>query len=213
MFENLDIWFPDASECEGRYDFPIMHRQSLPDIRKWIPFNTARQGMLDEKTGIHMYVHDYRMVGLWRYPNRYLPLLERAGCLLSPDMSMYTDEPMAMQISGAYKRQWLGAWWQSHGLTVVPTAGWSSESSIEWCFDGMPIGGAVAVSSIGTQKHSWAKRLFRFGYDSMLERCQPDEILFFGVIPEGLKGNIIRAESFVEQLRKRCTVDEKEDEE
>ena len=212
MFENLDIWFPAAEECEGRYDMPIMRRQNLPDIEKWIPFNTARQCNVNAKTGIHMYVHDYRMTGLWRYPNRYLDLLKGAGCVLSPDMSMYTDEPMAMQIIGAYRRQWLGAWWQKQGLTVIPTAGWSSESSIDWCFDGMPVGGAVAVSSIGTQKHSWTKRLFRYGYDAMMERCKPDEILFFGVLPDGLRGNIVRAESFIEKLRKRCTVDEEENE-
>lgn len=213
LFENLDIWFPLANECEGKYDLPIMHRQSLPEIRGWIPFNSARKSKLSETTGIHMYVHDYRMTGLWRYPNRYLNLLKCAGCVLSPDMSMYTDEPMAMQILGAYKRQWLGAWWQRQGLTVIPTAGWASESTIDWCFDGMPVGGAVAVSSIGTQKHAWTKRLFRYGYDAMLERCKPDEILFFGVVPERLKGNIIRAESFVEKIRKRCTVDERKNEE
>ena len=67
MFDNLDIWFPAAEECEGRYDFPIMHKQSLPEITEWIPFSTARQSMLNDKTGIHMYVHDYRMTGLWRY--------------------------------------------------------------------------------------------------------------------------------------------------
>ena len=213
MFDNLDIWFPEAWESEGRYDFPIMHAQRMPDIRTWIPFNVVRQRMLDEHSGIHMFIHDYRMAGLWRYPNRYLNLLRSAGCVLSPDMSMYTDEPMAMQIYGAYKRQWLGAWWQRQGLTVIPTAGWSSESSVEWCFDGMPRGGTVAVSTVGTQKHSWTKRLFRYGYDAMMERCAPDEVLLFGVMPEGLKGNIINADAFVDQLRKRCTVDENKNEE
>jgi len=124
---------------------------------------------------------------------------------------MYTDEPVAMQIQGAYRRQWLGAWWQRQGITVIPTAGWSSESSYDWCFDGMPVGGAVAVSSVGKQKHAWTKRLFLLGYDAMLERCKPDQILFFGVVPKECRGNIISAEAFVQKLRQRCTVDKEKD--
>lgn len=212
LFDNLDIWFPGPEDCEGRFDFPKIKAQKLPDVNTWIPFNSARQAKLDKRTGIHMYIHDYRMSGLWRYPHRYLSMLREAGCVLSPDMSMYTDEPIAMQIMGAYKRQWLGSWWQRQGLTVVPTAGWSSESSIQWCFDGMPIGGAVAVSSIGTQKHAWSKRLFRYGYDAMMERCKPEEVLFFGIVPDGLRGNIVKGETFVESIRERCNVDEQNDE-
>lgn len=184
-----------------------MHRQDLPDIEDWIPFSNAKNSRLNGATGVHMFIDDYRMIRLWHYPQRYVNLLSQAGCVLSPDMSMYTDEPLAMQIQGAYRRQWLGAWWQKQGLTVIPTAGWSSESSYDWCFDGMPTGGCIAVSSVGKQKHFWTKRLFKLGYDAMLERCRPDEILFFGVVPEGLRGNIVHAQTFVEKIRARCTVD------
>ena len=30
LFENLDIWFPLANECEGKYDLP-----------NWLPFSYA----------------------------------------------------------------------------------------------------------------------------------------------------------------------------
>lgn len=66
----------------------------------------------------------------------------------------------------------------------------------EWCFDGEPIGGTVAVSSVGTQKAPAARKLFLDGYSEMMARLQPEKIIFFGDVPEGCTGNIERHTSF-----------------
>lgn len=50
---------------------------------------------------------------------------------------------------------------------------------LEWCFDGEPVGGAVAVSSVGTQLNKRAAELFRLGYDEMLRRLNPSTIYFY----------------------------------
>lgn len=60
----------------------------------------------------------------------------------------------------------------------------------------------VAVSSVGTQKEPDAKRLFVNGYDAMLERLQPDTILFWGHIPAECRGNICPVETFYRRFDK-----------
>ena len=82
------------------------------------------------------------------------------------------------------------------GLTVIPSICWSDEDSFAWCFDGEPVGGAVAVSSVGTQKAPEARRLFLLGYKEMLARLKPEKIIFFGDVPESCTGNIERHTSF-----------------
>ena len=82
------------------------------------------------------------------------------------------------------------------GLTVIPSICWSDENSFDWCFDGEPIGGTVAVSSVGTQKALETKQLFLLGYSETLDRLKPEKILFFGDVPEGCNGNIERHTSF-----------------
>ena len=34
---------------------------------------------------------------------------------------------------------------------MIPSISWSDEHSFDWCFDGDPVRGTVAVSSVGTQ--------------------------------------------------------------
>ena len=86
------------------------------------------------------------------------------------------------------------------GLTVIPSICWSDEDSFAWCFDGEPIGGTVAISSVGTQKAPEARRLFLLGYSEMIARLKPEKILFFGDVPEGCTGNIEKHTSFYSGL-------------
>lgn len=88
--------------------------------------------------------------------------------------------------------------------TAIPTIGWSDEESFEWCFDGEPKGSAIAVSSIGTQKNKQAKELFMNGYNEMVKRLEPIQILFYGnVLKEITDDRIIRMSAFQERFRKK----------
>ena len=86
---------------------------------------------------------------------------------------------------------------------MIPTISWSDEASFEWCFDGEPVGGLVAVSSVGTQMNATARALFMAGYKEMLKRLNPSGILFYGFVPEGCTGNIIPLATFQDGLKQR----------
>ena len=101
-----------------------------------------------------------------------------------------------------YRKHWLGAYWQANGINVIPTISWSGKESFDWCFDGEPIGGCVAVSSVGTQINKDTARLFAVGYAEMLARLQPKMIFFYGIIPDGCDGNIFPLTAFQEKFRK-----------
>ena len=79
------------------------------------------------------------------------------------------------------------------------------ESGFDYCFDGIPVGGTVAVSSVGVKRDkSWNNAegdMFKKGYDEMLKRLEPTTVLFYGDMIDGLEGNIIRIPSYYEQKR------------
>lgn len=89
-----------------------------------------------------------------------------------------------------------------NGIEVVPTICWSGENSFEWCFDGEPIGGTVAVSSVGTQRSREAKAAFLHGYNEMMKRLNPSAVVFYGSVPNECEGNIIHIDAFQEKFRK-----------
>ena len=62
----------------------------------------------------------------------------------------------------------------------------------------------MAVSSVGTQMQKESRRLFLLGYNAMLERLQPKAVYFYGNVPKGCEGNIIRLSAFQEALRNRA---------
>lgn len=120
---------------------------------------------------------------------------------MSPDFSLYSDFPKALQIYNHYRKHWLGAYWQLNGIEVIPTICWSDESSFEWCFDGEPQGGTVAVSSVGTQLNKQSKQLFLNGYNEMIKRLQPETVIFYGKVPDECMGNIVRIRAFQDKWK------------
>lgn len=77
--------------------------------------------------------------------------------------------------------------------------------SFAWCFDGEPIGGGVAVSSIGTQNSRECKKLFLAGYNEMVKRLEPETIIFYGSVPDECKGNIVEVKAFQDRFTEaRC---------
>ena len=90
----------------------------------------------------------------------------------------------------------------------LPTISWSDESSYDWCFDGEPVGGIVAVSSVGTQANKDSKRLFLRGYEEMMKRLSPEWVIFYGKVPEECDWNIIRVKPHYDEIVKRRKANE-----
>ena len=120
---------------------------------------------------------------------------------MTPDFSLYTDYPKAVQIYNCYRKQWLGALWQEFGINVIPTVSWSDKDSYKYCFDGVPKGATIAVSSVGTQNSSEAKTAFINGWYECVSRLEPNTILFYGKVPEECVGNIIKIKAFCEKFK------------
>lgn len=151
---------------------------------KCIGFNFAKSEKHPEDKICHFYLDDYQFMRVWRDPDRYIPMLRRFKAVLTPDFSMYTDFPKAVQIFNRYRSQWLGAYWQSNGITVIPTICWSDEDSFEWCFDGIPKNSIISVSTVGCFSSKVSKVAWKRGYDECIKRLQPQKILLYGTAYE-----------------------------
>ena len=196
------MYKPDNENIK-RWNFLSKNKWNIPTIKgidefdekvQFIGFNYAKTCEKQQKTdfGVHFFLDDYQFNRLWNRPDKYIPLLSKFKYVLSPDFSMYTDYPKAMQMWKHYQKHWLGAYMELFGIKVIPTVGWSDKDSFKWCFDGEPRNSIVAVSSIGTQKDKESKQLFLEGYNKMLEVLKPTKILFWGNIPNEIdKSNVI----------------------
>lgn len=189
----------------GKYDIPEIEPVTglRIDRLEWIPFNYAKTAKDRKGKGIHFYVDDYQFVRLWNRPDDYIPLLQEFGAVCSPDFSLYTDMPRAMQIYNHYRKHWLAAYWQMHGITVIPTLCWSTPDSFAWCLCGEPKGGIVSISSVGTQNNAEVAKAFAEGARRAIDALQPSQILWYGKCPAEFDWNVTRIEPHQDEIVKR----------
>lgn len=93
----------------GKYGIPEIKPET--DIRidklEWIPVNYALTAKDKATKGVHFYKDDYQFERFWNNPDKYIPLLQQFGAVCSPDFSLYSDMPLAVQLFMHYKKHWL----------------------------------------------------------------------------------------------------------
>ena len=177
---NLDII--DLDDTDGFYQMPIIYCDDyIP--KRLISFNYALSNK-DHDTGIHFYVDDYQFERVWTSPQMYDDVLSKYDCILSPDFSLYRDMPMAMKVWNVFRSRLIGQYYQRRGLIVIPTLSWCEKETFEFCFDGIPKGSIVSVSTIGVKRDEEALQIWKDGMDEMIKRIEPKAILVYGGVLE-----------------------------
>lgn len=163
----------------GKYDIPIIRPVTeLPPIKEWIGFNYVLSDDNPEGKAVHFFVHDYQFERLWNNPEKYIDKLKRYVCVATPDFSPYSDMPMVCQLFNHYRKHWVGAWLQRHGVTVIPTIRRSADKrSLKWFLDGEPKNGIIIISSM------WSKEFqkeSKEAYEIIKQKLNPVKIFIYG---------------------------------
>ena len=175
----------------GKWNIPIVRKNELDtEAVDLICYTDIKTNDIDEnkKKGVHFFIDDYRMEGLYYNYDKSLTRLSQYKFLLTPDYSLYADMPKAVQLFNVFRNRWVGAYWQSKGITVIPTVSWSDSASYEFCFDGIENGSIVAVGMIGCKRN---KTAFMRGFDAMVKRLNPSAVICLGEPCPEMQGNII----------------------
>ncbi len=178
----------------GKWGIPLIKKQELnvDDIKLLACSETkSNEQEVNKNFGVHFFVDDYRFEGIYKDPRKSLGKYSQYKFLLTPDFSTYSDMNLWRQIESVAKNRWVGAYWQSMGLTVIPTISWGLAQSFEFCFDGVEKGSIVAIGMIGCKK---SKLNFMRGYNEMLRIIEPEKIICFGEPFDEMEGDIIKVD-------------------
>jgi hypothetical protein len=172
---------------------PSSNIWGIPDLAQiteapgWmVPFDDWRAAINKHKLptgdgpgGVHFFVEDYRFECCWNNPERAANQLNLAKFVLSPDFSLFRDHSPIIQLWNTYRSRWLGAYWANLGMQVIPTVGWSTADSYEFCFLGLPMDSVLAVATF-TGRDQESKELFLMGYREMVLRLEPRLVMCYG---------------------------------
>ena len=160
------------------WQMPIIEKTDfIPD--DLIGFNYAKTSE-NKKCGIHFYIDDYQFERVWNKPEDYTDILSDYDCILTPDFSLYMDMPMPMKIWNVYRSRFIGNYYQSKGITVIPTLSWAEPETYQFCFEGIQEGGVVSVSTIGVKRDSDAFKVWCDGMQAAIDKIKPSVILVYG---------------------------------
>ena len=197
------------AEFVGRYDFPMLKRTTkIPS--KAIPFDRIN-ATTDYKQWVHFYIDDYKFERIWNNLDRYMQTFKKFYGIIGTDFSTYMDMPLAQQIWNLYRNRVISHYLQENGIDVIPNVQWGTEETYEYCFDGIPSGGTVAVSTNGCIKDKLNRYYFQKGLEKMLEVLQPTTIVNYSYMPDDIFGkykecgiNFIHLENYHNTAKGRC---------
>lgn len=178
---NYDVLHADmAYESDNKYNIPdILPQDFVP--QDLVMYGTeVRRGYASTKGKcVHFFLDDYKFEPLWNKPIKTLGTIERIGQALSPDFSIYVNDPLVMQMWNTYRSRWLGRFWQENGIQVIPTVVWGDERSYDFCFEGIAKNSTVAIGTVGVRSAE-AKALFIQGFYEMIKRLEPKTLIVYG---------------------------------
>ncbi|MBR2677611.1 MAG: DUF4417 domain-containing protein [Solobacterium sp.] len=193
-------------EGVGHYDIPeIAPVTELPEgIEEWIGFNYVLSDKNPENKAVHFFVDDYQFERIWNRPNDYIEKLKQYKCVLSPDFSPYGDMPLATQIYNHYRKHWCAAYWQKHGITVIPTIRSSTDKrSLSFYLDGEPKKGIVAYSTMWSGKtEAYMLESFKAEWNKMVNTLHPKMVLVYGNIIPFMRNSIKENKIEIIQIQK-----------
>ena len=143
-----------------------------------------------EKAFIHFFLPDHYIERVWDNLDHYETIFHMYKGIIQPDCSIYTDMPKAMQIWQHYRRMWLAQYYQSKDVPVIPAPCWSDEESFNWCFEGMPKGSALCISSVGCVKNPYVRVAFNQGLEETLKQLEPSQLIIYGVFDDDMRNRI-----------------------
>lgn len=182
---------PDDYKRDGQ-GIPMLKPDSFTDIDwetiKFTSFSNIANCKDKENTIVLMFHYDKVLNRMWNDPLKYVDKFSSFNAIATPDFSSYTNMAPAEIIHNTFKNRWLGCFYQSRGIRVIPTVTWADKRTYDVCFSGLPHQIPVVISTYGclnTQKE------FLAGFNEMKKRIKPSLIIVRGKLIRGMTGNLI----------------------
>lgn len=190
---------------EGLYGIPAIEPvYELPEIREWINFGQVLQDKEPEGKAVHFFIDDYQFERIWNAPEKYVKKLKQYVCIASPEFSTYGGMPFVLQLYNHYRKHWVAAYMQDHGVNVIATIMPSlNPEPSDWSFCGEPRGSIVIIACQRLMTDEQREQ-FRCRYGAMYKELNPSKIFVYGTRLPDLPGNIEFLKPYTEEvLRKR----------
>jgi hypothetical protein len=194
---GLRCWAgPDATPDDGESFF------------LWIFGSDTIRGLPTDRFMTCFYTDDYRFDCMYTEPSKYVGKLLNLGCriALSPNYSIWSDDPIAVMIYSTYRARWVGRYLQEAGIAIIPDVNWATPESYEFCFLGIPKNAPAISVQLQTLKESEEFDGAINGLREAMNRLEPQSLLVYGSAPARRVVEMVGVDVPVTYVLNRSTV-------
>ncbi len=194
---SKDLWnaaFLDGATYTEGNDIPICHKCNGTIPKGMIAYDDAiglHKKLIRKDSSYHIdkYVHfhiddqkfDGNRSGIWFYPEKLIDLLRHFAGAISPDFSTYADFPDALKRWNIYRMRAFDFILQQNGINVIPNVRWGTSETWNYCFDGIPTNGIIAVGVVASGINKLENRkYFMDGLIKAIDLLKPHTIVVYG---------------------------------
>ena len=183
--DSFHAYLVKGANFDGKWEIPRIETSVNTVPQNLVLFSKIRKATAFDQW-VAFFTDDYRFERMWNNPSAYVESLQRFEGIISPDFSVYRDMPLVMQAWNVYRNHALAYWFSTKGISVIPNVRWGDERSYEFCFDGLPRDGIVAIGTHGCLRDRTSREDFERGLVEMTQRLTPRVILVYGPTPKDM---------------------------
>ncbi|MCF0217149.1 MAG: DUF4417 domain-containing protein [Fibrobacteraceae bacterium] len=129
---------------------------------------------------LHFYEHDKKFERVRKNPQQWLEFVSKFKIIISPDFSLYWSMPLEMQKANKEFNIYFANELAKRNPNTIYNVRFGDAISYNFCFDGFPKNGVVAVGTHGCTKRYDERIVFEAGFVEMVKRLTPKVIVVYG---------------------------------
>jgi hypothetical protein len=139
-----------------------------------------------KRTLLHGFVDDPKLWPLLRAPKKSLERFSAYFAIVAPDFSLRTEMPLQDRIRSTWSSRAVGAYFQHHGLKVLPHIRWAHLSDLEYVLDGLSPGGSIVLSTQGLFRDESLRETLEAGTEIVFQQLRPTQVIVYGRLPHSI---------------------------
>ncbi len=165
--------------------FPVIDRVEICGLPKQMISFSKCLATTNYNQIVNFYESDVSFARIHHNPKRYIQRLGKFSAVIGPDFSQKIGYPPFVCFENSWWNKAYTAYFQKNGIFAIPNVAWSTPSSFEYAFKGLPKRSVIAINSTGILSNDASKYFWRKGYEMAHRVLDPICILRFGDVMPG----------------------------
>ncbi len=181
------FWYPPGFPVVGEWQMPLLPAPSLDTSPShFAPYDKRAANEEPSSTLLHGYTANRKLQSQLTRPHEWSERFEGFWGTVTPDFSMWVDDPLDIKVFATRMSRSVGAFHASRGHRVLPGIRWTGPADYAFCFDGITRGSAVSVSNYGSWRDPEMRDRFLIGLPVMVEVLEPSVVFVHGTMDHRL---------------------------